>query len=228
MSNPDWSGELAVVLHTWVEDQSSSRWWVASRHRHPGCRRHSPSPAVGSTGPPTSTPRSARCPTRPSHAYRRPSSYSPPAGRPRATPTCNAWSPFTARLEPAPTSARRRCYRRHCVAGPDRCSCRARSDQRIPESRPTRMTVQISVTDWTFEERPPLVVQGRVAQCQRSRCGRYPQMPSFGWIEGSGQDRKDCRLQQPECGATTDPPARGRCGRGPGPPEIYPVPPGWM
>jgi hypothetical protein len=212
----------------WVEEQSSSSWWVASRHRHPGCRRHSPSPAVGSTGPPTCTPRSARCPTRPSHAYRRPSSYSPPAGGPRATPTCNAWSPlprgWTQRLPPRGGGA----TRRHCVVGPDRCSCRARSDQRISESRPTRVTVQISVTDWTSEERPPLVVQGRSPSVSVHGCGRYPQMPSFGWVEGSGQDRKDCRLQQPECGATTDPPPRGRCSRGPGPPEIYPVPPGRM
>jgi hypothetical protein len=212
----------------WVEEQSSSSWWVASRHRHPGCRRHSPSPAVGSTGPPTCTPRSARCPTRPSHAYRRPSSYSPPAGGPRATPTCNAWSPlprgWTQRLPPRGGGA----TRRHCVVGPDRCSCRARSDQRISESRPTRVTVQISVTDWTSEERPPLVVQGRVAQCQRSRVRPISAdaIIRVGRRERAGQEG----LSPPTAGVRRHygPPCQGRCGRGPDPPEIYPVPPGRM
>jgi hypothetical protein len=208
-------------------------WGACRRLPHPGSRsrahRAAGSPhdtdtlAAGGTRHRPRSVRPGRPPVRPdrlaarrglSHAYRRPSSYSPPAGGPRATPTCNAWSPlprgWSQRLPPRGGGA----TRRHCVAGPDRCSCRARSDQRIPESRPTRVTVQISVTDWTFEERPPLVVQGRVALCQRSRCGRYPQMPSFGWVEGSGQDRKDCRLQQPECGATTDPPARGGAAAG--------------
>ena len=81
---PTLTGQASWPLSSsrWVAALSWLRWPSRWRCRLPGCRPLPPSPVATSTAPRTSTPRSGRCPTRPTSTCAPPSSSSArPPGR---------------------------------------------------------------------------------------------------------------------------------------------------
>jgi len=88
VTTPDWSGQLAVVLHALGRGRELLELAAGVAARPAGYGPRPPSRRATSSRPPTAMSRSGRCPTRRSPASGPPSSSSAPADPP--TPRCSS------------------------------------------------------------------------------------------------------------------------------------------
>jgi hypothetical protein len=229
VSNPDWSGELAVVLHTLgrgaelielVGRLTTPTPWLQAALAIACSRFDRAADLYAQIG------------SLPDEAFARLQAAKQllaTGRRAEGNIPCNAWSPFTARLEPAPTSARRRCYSPPLHSRP-RSLLLSRSfgpeDFREPANTRDRPN-----------QRHRLDLRGTTAACG---AGSGRPVSAFtgaadirrchhsGGSKGAARTGTIVASNSRSAARLRTPPARGRCGRGPGPPEIYPVPPGQM
>jgi hypothetical protein len=121
VTNPDWSGELALVLY-------DLGWTPGTARYRRGWRPRPRPPGATSRRPPTSTPGSAPSPTRPPPASAPPAGCWRPAAPPTPTPSAGRPWPSTAGSAPPPSCARPRP--RGSTRPPDRTIHRRYSSSR--------------------------------------------------------------------------------------------------